>query len=126
MKKFDGPIERLRELVAATGLPGEWNEIEHGHQFRAKSGANLNWYPSTGTVSYGGPGTAKAELVEMLAAVAGDPLDTAPTTTARPVPVPTRISSCMDTIILPASNWSLFFSGSGCNPTCWPITAALA
>lgn len=93
MKKFDGPLERLQELIAATGLPGDWHDIEHGHQFRAKSGAKLNWYPSTGTVSYGGPGTARTELLEPVAAVAGEsPASTAQTTAIAAAPaVPTRI-----------------------------------
>jgi hypothetical protein len=42
MNRFEGPFDRLQELVATAGETGEWVEIEHGHQFRATSGAMLN------------------------------------------------------------------------------------
>jgi hypothetical protein len=39
--KFDGDIEGLKAVVANTGIPGEWKEIDHGFQFRSKSGPSL-------------------------------------------------------------------------------------
>jgi predicted nucleotide-binding protein len=93
MKKFDGGLELLKELVATSG-PGEWTDIEHGHQFRAKSGATLNWYPSTGTVSYGGPRPAKAALMEALEKGSGPSVDDAfpaANTTPAPTRTPARI-----------------------------------
>ena len=92
MKKFDGTIEQLQELIAATGVHGDWAEIEHGHQFSATSRAKLNWYPSTGTVSCGGPEPAKAELLAAVAEVAGEPPGAARTIApAAPPTAPTRI-----------------------------------
>lgn len=52
--KFKGAIDELQILVAGIES-GDWEVIENGHQFRAESGAKLNWYPSTGTCQIQGP-----------------------------------------------------------------------
>jgi predicted nucleotide-binding protein len=55
MKRFDGTLEELKEVVAATGLSGFWAaknaKGSDPYQFRAKTGEILNWWPSTGTIS---------------------------------------------------------------------------
>jgi hypothetical protein len=59
--KFLGPLEDLQAIVTATRIPGYWSELLSGHyQFRTLDGAVLNWWCSTGTVSFQGtPGAAK-------------------------------------------------------------------
>src|SRR4051794_33292228 len=56
--------ERLKQAIAAASCSGTWQEIEHGHQFRAKNGAILNYYPSTGRVVFQGP-RAKANALQI-------------------------------------------------------------
>jgi predicted nucleotide-binding protein len=92
MKSFTGSLNDLQTLLAKAGVEGDWLDIEHGHQFRAKGGAKLNWYPSKGTITYGGPGVPKAALLEAVIAAneGGDSASNAPTLT-RPSPVVGRI-----------------------------------
>ena len=55
MPKFHGELDELKQLVTSTGKSGTWSEGKNGHQcFRAKSGEILNWWPSSGTVSFQG------------------------------------------------------------------------
>ncbi|MDH5824281.1 nucleotide-binding protein [Luteimonas sp. RD2P54] len=51
--KFHGELADLVAQVEQLGLAGTWQEnAEAGvHQFRAKSGEILNWWPRTGTLS---------------------------------------------------------------------------
>ena len=53
--KFQGGIELLRKRVQACKIRGEWRYIEKNdfYQFKAET-ANLNWWPSTGTVAFQG------------------------------------------------------------------------
>jgi len=54
--KFRGPPQRLAELVADCMIPGEWRYIAKNrqYQFKADTGENLNYWPSTGTVTFQG------------------------------------------------------------------------
>jgi len=54
--KFRGRFERLEELVAECKVQGEWRHIAKNglYQFKAETGENLNYWPSTGTVTFQG------------------------------------------------------------------------
>ena len=62
MRKIRGNFEELQELVEATGIDGEWIERGQHKQYRADSGAILNFWESTGTVNFQGPEPAAQEL----------------------------------------------------------------
>jgi len=54
--KFHGTIEELQALVKQAGYDGAWAEVGNGqHQFKAKDGAVLNWWPTKGTLQFQGP-----------------------------------------------------------------------
>jgi hypothetical protein len=61
-RKFRGTFEELQELVATTGIDGEWIEQKQQTQYRANSGAILNYWKSTGTVNFQGGPVAAEEL----------------------------------------------------------------
>ena len=54
--KFRGDVASLKELVSACRARGEWRLIEKSGllQFKAATGENLNWWPSTGTITFQG------------------------------------------------------------------------
>jgi hypothetical protein len=58
-------LSAVRDLVALTGIDGEWTETGNHCQFRAVSGAILNYWKSTGTVNFQGPGLAAEEFKVM-------------------------------------------------------------
>lgn len=71
-KIFPGTIEQLREIVALTGVPGEWEWMRASYwRYRCDDGAILNWWPSTGTFNFQGPAAAanafKWALIEVVA-----------------------------------------------------------
>ena len=67
MDKFSGTLEELKQVVADRGIEGEWAEISHGYQFKAKiGGARMNWFSKKGTVQYQGPAAAAKQLEEAL------------------------------------------------------------
>lgn len=66
MDKFKGTFDNLKQFVASAELSGEWREIEHGYQFRAEDGAILNWYPTKGSLTYGGPPEARNAIAKRL------------------------------------------------------------
>jgi len=54
--KFHGTPEELQALVSQAGYDGVWAEVGNGqHQFKAKDGAVLNWWPTKGTLLFQGP-----------------------------------------------------------------------
>jgi hypothetical protein len=55
-------LDTVRDLVWGTGIDGEWTEMENHCQFRADSGAILNFWRSTGTINFQGPGLAAEEF----------------------------------------------------------------
>ena len=72
MKKCRGRFEKLRELVATTGISGEWVASKQQIQYRTDSGAILNYWESTGTVNFqGSPDSAKELEAAMFPASGG-------------------------------------------------------
>ena len=52
---FLGNLKKLKKCVSKTGISGEWREIKnHQVQFRTDDGAILNWWESTGTITFQG------------------------------------------------------------------------
>jgi hypothetical protein len=61
-----GDFNALRQVVALTGIAGEWTNEKNHRQFRAGSGAVLNYWKTTGTITFQGSERAAAELKAML------------------------------------------------------------
>jgi hypothetical protein len=62
-----GDFKALRRVVTLTGIPGEWKKGENGHrQFRATSGGVLNYWKTTGTITFQGRDLPAAELKAMV------------------------------------------------------------
>jgi hypothetical protein len=62
-----GDFKALRRLVMLTGIPGEWTKGKNGHrQFRTANGAVLNYWKTTGTVTFQGRDLPAAELKAMI------------------------------------------------------------
>jgi hypothetical protein len=57
-----GDFNSLRQVVALTGIAGEWTQRKNHRQFRAANGAVLNYWLTTGTIFFQGPEFAAAEL----------------------------------------------------------------
>ena len=51
---FLGTYAALQDEVKLTGIAGEWRDLGNHKQFRADTGAVLNWWQSTGTISFQG------------------------------------------------------------------------
>jgi hypothetical protein len=54
--KFNGDFAGLQGMVRKCRVRGEWRYVEKSglYQFKAVTGENLNWWPSTGTVTFQG------------------------------------------------------------------------
>ncbi len=52
----------LCELVRLTGIPGRWDDGENHCQYRVGGGAVLNYWKTTGTITFQGPELAAAEV----------------------------------------------------------------
>jgi hypothetical protein len=53
--RFIGDYKRLTKYVSRTGFAGQWRELKNGvWQFHAESGAVLNWWESSDTISFQG------------------------------------------------------------------------
>ena len=61
-----GDFNALRQVVSLTGIAGRWTKTENHRQFRAGSGAVLNYWKTTGTITFQGSERAAAELKAML------------------------------------------------------------
>jgi hypothetical protein len=61
-----GDFNALRQVVSLTGIAGRWTKTENHCQFRAGSGAVLNYWKTTGTITFQGSERAAAELKAML------------------------------------------------------------
>jgi len=61
-----GNFKVLRYVVARTGIPGKWTKEGNHRQFRARSGAVLNYWKTTGTINFQGSERAAAELKAMV------------------------------------------------------------
>ena len=59
--KFRHDLAQLKERVKACKVPGTWRHIRKNnlYQFKAETGENLNWWPSTGTIAFQGGGEPK-------------------------------------------------------------------
>jgi hypothetical protein len=70
--KFRGSYRKLKKAVTRTGLSGSWRELKSGQkQYRTADGAVLNWWKTTGTISFQGVKTAaKDELAKAFTASA--------------------------------------------------------
>lgn len=68
MSKFLGTSEALKEKIDQLGLAGEWKEgLPNGQkQFKARNGAILNWWETTGKILYQGEPKAANDLETML------------------------------------------------------------
>jgi hypothetical protein len=60
--RFPGNFESLQSFVMLTGIAGQWRQRENHYQFRADTGAVLNWWRSTGTITFQGSEAAAANL----------------------------------------------------------------
>jgi hypothetical protein len=61
-----GDFKALRKIVSLIGLEGKWIETKDVCQYRATGGAVLNYWESTGTITFQGPEFAAAELKAMV------------------------------------------------------------
>jgi hypothetical protein len=53
--KFQGSYVELQMCVARAGYSGDWRELSNGHrQYRTDDGAILNYWESSGTVTFQG------------------------------------------------------------------------
>jgi hypothetical protein len=76
-------LAAVRDLVLLTGIDGEWTEMGNHCQFRADNGAILNYWKSTGTVNFQGPGLAAEKFKSLFlkhrhAAAGGRPVAALP------------------------------------------------
>jgi hypothetical protein len=63
--KFTGSYAKLKKCVSRTGLPGKWRDLMYGQrQFRTNKGGGLNWWETTGTITFQGLRTAAKEELE--------------------------------------------------------------
>jgi hypothetical protein len=60
--KFLGDLKTLKRIVALTGIAGQWKQIESHYQYQVYTGAVLNWWPSTGTITFQGRERAADDL----------------------------------------------------------------
>jgi hypothetical protein len=60
--KFQGSYEALQDLVFWTGTYGEWRDLGNHIQYRAETGAILNWWESTGTIVFQGKQPAATDF----------------------------------------------------------------
>ena len=61
-----GDFDALKRIVELIGVPGRWTGTENHCQFRAASGAVLNYWKTTGTIHFQGSERAAGELRAML------------------------------------------------------------
>jgi predicted nucleotide-binding protein len=63
--QFTGDLDDLKSAVDKTGFKGEWRACGNGqHQFRAREGAQLNWWESSGTINFSGKQDRRERLRE--------------------------------------------------------------
>ena len=66
-EKLKVSIEQLKAIVEMTGVSGEWQDKGNGHwQFRCNDNAILNWWKTSGTISYQGPQTERQEFEQIV------------------------------------------------------------
>jgi hypothetical protein len=57
-----GDFKALRKITALTGITGKWTKTKNHCAYRTETGAVLNYWKTTGTVTFQGPELAAAEL----------------------------------------------------------------
>ena len=63
--------DKLKKLVAQTGLPGSWKKLSNGQrQYTTEDGGILNWAPTTGSIWFQGVELAAVKLEREFKAVA--------------------------------------------------------
>ena len=72
---FSGTYEELQAQLGRTGIAGVWRDLGNQKQFRAETGAILNWWESTKTLFPQGNPEAAKELMDIFAIVRGNILD---------------------------------------------------
>jgi hypothetical protein len=60
--KIPETYAELKHRVLLTGIHGGWRDLGNQKQYRAKNGAILNWWDSTGTITFQGQGLAAKKL----------------------------------------------------------------
>jgi predicted nucleotide-binding protein len=74
MASFIGDLEELKALVAQCGIKGAWTVGENGHhQYRTQDRAQLNWWSTSGTITYTGKAEPKTRLEAALTTVLAAP-----------------------------------------------------
>lgn len=65
MMNFYGSLEDLQEIVVRCATPGEWSfhRKSRFYRFQAKTGAILNWWPTTGTINFQGQDAEQFEAM---------------------------------------------------------------
>jgi hypothetical protein len=59
---FLGDFKMLKKCVSRTEVTGQWRDFGNQRQFCTPDGAVLNWWESTGTISFQGPKLAVLKL----------------------------------------------------------------
>jgi len=63
--KFSGGYTKLEKYVSRTGLRGKWRDLKYGQkQFPTNKGGVINWWETTGTITFQGLKTAAKEELE--------------------------------------------------------------
>jgi hypothetical protein len=69
--KFRGDYSKLKNCVLLTGFDGEWHDLKNHHkQYRTDDGGILNWWETSGTITFQGHESAAKQLAEAFIAVA--------------------------------------------------------
>jgi hypothetical protein len=69
--RFRGDYSKLKKCVLRTGFHGKWRNLENNHkQYRTDDGGILNWWETSGTITFQGHGSAGKHLEQAFIAVA--------------------------------------------------------
>jgi hypothetical protein len=69
--RFAGSFEQLRRIVERTGISGDWEYMPADYlRYLCHDSAILNWWESTGTVSFQGPEIPRERLKNAIAGAA--------------------------------------------------------
>ncbi len=72
MKRYRGSYNALQDTVLRTGIVGEWIDLGNHKQYRTETGAVLNFWESTKTMTFQGLASASREFGQMLDVVIGE------------------------------------------------------